>query len=71
MFFSAFIWKTSGPDASEITIPKRLRTSRPNFSFPGMDNRKIKMDNKKKLSVYAELSKIPKTTLFTTLQYGT
>ena len=46
--FSAFIWKTGGPDASEMATPKRVRTSRPKFAFSRTDNRKIKMDNKKK-----------------------
>ena len=32
-FFSAFIWKTGGPDASEMAAPKRMRTSRPKFAF--------------------------------------
>ena len=54
-----------------MATPKRVQTSRPKFAFSRMDNRKIKMVNKKKLSVYAELSRIPKTTLFTTLPYGT
>ena len=45
---SAFIWKTGGPDASEMATPKRMRTSHPKFAFSRMDNRKIKMDNKKK-----------------------
>ena len=69
--FSTFIWKSGGPDASEMATPKRLRRSRPKFAFSKMDNKKIKMDNKKNLSVYTELSRLPKTTLFTTLQYGT
>ena len=45
--FSAFIWKTGGPDASEMATLKRVRTSRPKFAFSRMDNRKIKMHNKK------------------------
>ena len=52
-------------------LPSEVRTSRPKFVFMRMDNKKIKMDNKKKLSVYAELSRLPKTALFTTLQYST
>ena len=47
-FFSFFMWKTGGPDASEMATPKRVQTSRPKFAFSRMDNRKIKMDNKKK-----------------------
>ena len=27
-----FMWKTGGPDTSEITTPKRVRTSRPKYS---------------------------------------
>ena len=27
-----FIWKTGGPDTSEIETPKRVRTSRPKHS---------------------------------------
>ena len=48
--FSAFIWKTGLPDASEMATPKRVRASVHNSFFSRMDNRKIKMDNKKSLA---------------------
>ena len=28
----AFMWKTGGPDISEMATPKRVRTSRPKYS---------------------------------------
>ena len=28
----AFMWKTGGPDTSEMATPKRVRTSRPKYS---------------------------------------
>ena len=62
--FLAPLYGRRGPDASEMATPKRVGTSRPKFAFS-------RMDNKKRLRAYAELSRLPKATLFTTLQYGT
>ena len=48
--FIAFIWKTGGPDASEMATPKRVRTFRPKFTFSRMDNRNIRWTIKKSLA---------------------
>ena len=47
-FFSAFLWKTGGPDASEVATPKQVRTSHPKFAFSRVDNRKMRWTIKKK-----------------------